>query len=147
MLWNTFIYCDCNYYFYLFIFHGALFQNTTFIFFVYYIYKCGKIIFAKFYENFWLNLLHKFDYNYYYKRSRYYLNHLTVLPESHTGSDHAPCDLFRLYFTASKSTTQQPTIYNLFRNVLWINIRTIHILSFTHFLKMKQKKMSRGRVV
>ena len=57
-------------------------------------------------------------------------NHLTVLPEFHTGNDHAPCDLFRVYFTTNESTSQQPTIYNLFQNVLWINI---HSNSYTFF--------------
>ena len=38
------------------------------------------------------------------------LNPLTVVPESHTGNDHALCDLFRAYFTAIESTKEQPTI-------------------------------------
>ena len=44
-------------------------------------------------------------------------NPLIVLPVSHTGSDHALCDLFRVYFTAIENSNEQPTIHNLFRNV------------------------------
>ena len=74
-------------------------------------------------------------------------NPLTVLPISHMGSDHALCDLFRVYFTAIESTNEQPTMYNLFRNVSLINIHNIHVLTFTHFLNIKQKQKSCGRVV
>ena len=42
------------------------------------------------------------------------LNHLTHLQVSHTGSGHALCDLFRAYFIARESPSQQPTMYNLF---------------------------------
>ena len=38
------------------------------------------------------------------------LNPLTVVPESHTGNDHALFDLFHAYFTAIESTKEQPTI-------------------------------------
>ena len=37
-------------------------------------------------------------------------NPLTVVPESHTGNDHALFDLFHAYFTAIESTKEQPTI-------------------------------------
>ena len=44
-------------------------------------------------------------------------NPLTALPASHTGSDHVLRDMFRVYITASENDSQQPIIYNLFRNV------------------------------
>ena len=42
------------------------------------------------------------------------INPLTHLPVSHTCSGHALCDLFRAYFMARESPSQQPTMYNLF---------------------------------
>ena len=41
---------------------------------------------------------------------KYLINPLTVVPESHTGNDHALFDLFHAYFTAIESTKEQPTI-------------------------------------
>ena len=45
------------------------------------------------------------------------INPLTVVPESHTGNDHALFDLFHLYFSAKENSSQQPTRYYLFRNM------------------------------
>ena len=44
-------------------------------------------------------------------------NPLTVVPESHTGNDHALYDLFRVYFSAKENSSQQTTRYYLFRNM------------------------------
>ena len=46
---------------------------------------------------------------------KYLINPLTVVPESHTGNDHALFDLFHVYFSASLQKTpvsnQQDIIY------------------------------------